>query len=69
MTQRCAVGLTGRKRNDALSVRKKRCAVGSQLVKVDRSEPPEVMGRVPDPQFAEIRQKVQALPKQQSGQP
>jgi len=30
-TRRCAVGLKRRKRNDALSLGKKRCAVGSQL--------------------------------------
>jgi len=31
-TRRCAVGLKRRKRNDALSLGKKRCAVGSQLM-------------------------------------
>jgi hypothetical protein len=32
-TRRCAVGLKRRKRNDALSLGKKRCAVGSQIGK------------------------------------
>src|SRR5262249_37154476 len=32
-TRRCAVGLKRRKRNDALSLGKKRCAVGSQVAK------------------------------------
>jgi hypothetical protein len=49
---------------------KKKCAaVCNWFAKVDRSESVQVMGRVPDPQFAEIRQKVQAVHEQQSQQP
>jgi hypothetical protein len=49
---------------------KKKCAaVCNWFSLVNRSESVQVMGRVPDPQFEEIRQKVRAFFKQQSQQP
>lgn len=44
---------------------KKKCAaVCNWLPKVNRSESLQVMGRVPDPNFEEIRQKVRAFHQQ-----
>jgi hypothetical protein len=44
---------------------KKKCAaVCNWFTKVNRSETPEVMGRVPDGQFEEIREKVRAFHEQ-----
>jgi hypothetical protein len=48
---------------------KKCAAVCNWFAEVQRSASVQVMGRVPDPQFAEIRQKVQAFHEQQSQNP
>jgi hypothetical protein len=57
-----------RARHPKTGLKKKCAAVCNWFAKVQRSESVEVMGRVPDPQFAEIRQRVQAI-RQQSQQP
>jgi hypothetical protein len=49
---------------------KKKCAaVCNWFAKVQRSEALQVMGRVPDPQFEQIRQKVRDFNEQQAEQP
>jgi mRNA-degrading endonuclease toxin of MazEF toxin-antitoxin module len=49
---------------------KKKCAaVCNWFSKVNGTESVEVMGRVPDPVFEEIRQKVRTVHEQQSQQP
>ncbi|MGH7172772.1 MAG: hypothetical protein ACRELG_21020 [Gemmataceae bacterium] len=49
---------------------KKKCAaVCDWFPKVNQSESLQVMGRVPDAQFEEIRQKVRTFHEQQSQQP